>query len=167
MVYPRFHRIPTVTITPDRLRLSLVRLVATPLISLQRGLQALLLHYFDMNYDPLAASRRLCYLTITVLRRFHTEPGKAFALYFLIHRKNRGNTIPSPGGGIDRRCAFPEVPLAFGLQNASHHQYALACGYLQSPALTEPADPSQTFMVSALGCSLGLSDLAWIKHSAC
>lgn len=38
----------------------------------------------------------------------------------------------SPWRGFDRRCAFPEVPAPFGSQNASHHQYALACGYLQS-----------------------------------
>ena len=82
MVYLRFHRIPAVIITPSKLRSLLVRLVAVPQISLQRGLQALLLHYFLMNYPPLAALDRLCYLTTTVLRRFHTEPGKAFAFVF-------------------------------------------------------------------------------------
>ena len=56
----------------------------------------------------------------------------------------------------DRRCAFPEVPLAFDLQNASHHQYALACGYLQSPTFHDTAAPLLVFMGIALGCSLGL-----------
>ena len=94
--------------------------------------------------------------------------GKGFCFCIFYHLERfRGNTIPSPVGATDRRCAFPEVPLAFGLQNASHHQYAFACGYLQSPALTESADPSQTFMGNALGCSLGPNTLAWIKHSAC
>lgn len=121
-----------------------------------------------MNYGFLASPRRLCYLTTTVLRRFRTEPGKAFACVFSIPLERcRGNTIPSPEGVNDRRCAFPEVPLAFDLQNASHHQYALACGYSQSTTIPERARPVQVFMVTALGCSLGLCNLAWVKHNAC
>jgi len=102
-----------------------------------------------------------------VLRRFHTEPGKAFAFcIFLPLERCSGEYNPFPRRGYDRRCAFPEVPLAFDLQNASHHQYALACGYLQSTTIPEHACPVHVFMDTALGCSLGLCILAWIKHNA-
>ena len=82
MVSVLFHCIPTVATTPDRFRSNhFLRLNATPQISLHRGGSALLLQYFLMNYGFLASPRRLCYLTTTVLRRFYTEPGKAFAFY--------------------------------------------------------------------------------------
>lgn len=38
---------------------------------------------------------------------------------------------------LDRRCAFPEAALAFGLHNTSHHHMLSLAGYLQSPPIPE------------------------------